>query len=40
MAKKPLSPEARSIINSKVSRRAVLAGAGAVAGASALAAWH
>jgi len=38
MAKKPLSPEARSIINSKVSRRAVLAGAGAVAGASALAA--
>ena len=38
MAKKLLSPEARSIINSKVSRRAVLAGAGAVAGASALAA--
>jgi spermidine/putrescine transport system substrate-binding protein len=38
MARKPLSPEARSIINSKVSRRAVLAGAGAVAGASALAA--
>ena len=38
MAKQPLSPEARSIINSKVSRRAVLAGAGAVAGASALAA--
>ena len=38
MAKKPLSPEARSIINSKVSRRAVLAGAGAVAGTSALAA--
>jgi len=38
MAKKPLSQEARSIINSKVSRRAVLAGAGAVAGASALAA--
>jgi spermidine/putrescine transport system substrate-binding protein len=38
MAKKPLSPEARSIINSRVSRRAVLAGAGAVAGASALAA--
>jgi len=38
MAKKPLSPEARSIINSKLSRRAVLAGAGAVAGASALAA--
>ena len=38
MAKKSLSPEARSIINSKVSRRAVLAGAGAVAGASALAA--
>jgi spermidine/putrescine transport system substrate-binding protein len=38
MAKKSLSPEARSIISSKVSRRAVLAGAGAVAGASALAA--
>ena len=38
MAKKPLSAEARSIINSRVSRRAVLAGAGAVAGASALAA--
>ena len=38
MAKKSLSPEARSIINSKVSRRAVLAGAGAVAGAGALAA--
>ena len=38
MAKKPLSEEARSIINSRVSRRAVLAGAGAVAGASALAA--
>jgi spermidine/putrescine transport system substrate-binding protein len=38
MAKKSLSPEARSIINSRVSRRAVLAGAGAVAGASALAA--
>jgi spermidine/putrescine transport system substrate-binding protein len=38
VAKKSLSPEARSIINSKVSRRAVLAGAGAVAGASALAA--
>jgi len=38
MAKKPLSAEARSIINSKLSRRAVLAGAGAVAGASALAA--
>ena len=37
MAKKPLSPEARSILNSRVSRRAVLAGAGAVAGASALA---
>jgi len=38
MAKSPLSPEARSILNSQVSRRAVLAGAGAVAGASALAA--
>ena len=38
MAKKPLSEEARSIINSRVSRRAVLAGAGAVAGATALAA--
>ena len=38
MAKKNLSPEARSILNSQVSRRAVLAGAGAVAGASALAA--
>jgi spermidine/putrescine transport system substrate-binding protein len=38
MAKKNLSPEARSILNSRVSRRAVLAGAGAVAGASALAA--
>lgn len=38
MAKKSLSPEARSIISSKVSRRAVIAGAGAVAGASALAA--
>ncbi len=37
MAKKPLSEEARSILNSRVSRRAVLAGAGAVAGASALA---
>ncbi len=35
---KSLSPEARSILNSRVSRRAVLAGAGAVAGASALAA--
>jgi spermidine/putrescine transport system substrate-binding protein len=33
----PLSEEARSILNSRVSRRAVLAGAGAVAGASALA---
>ena len=33
-----LSPEARSILNSRVSRRAVLAGAGAVAGAGALAA--
>jgi len=38
MAKKALSPEARCILNSHVSRRAVLAGAGAVAGASALAA--
>ena len=38
MAKQPLSQEARSILQSKVSRRAVLAGAGAVAGASALAA--
>ena len=38
MAKKALSPEARSILNSRVSRRAVLAGAGAVAGAGALAA--
>lgn len=38
MAKNPLSPEARSILNSQVSRRAFLAGAGAVAGASALAA--
>ena len=38
MAKKELSPEARSILNSRVSRRAVLAGAGAVAGAGALAA--
>jgi spermidine/putrescine transport system substrate-binding protein len=37
MAKNSLSPEARSILNSRVSRRAVLAGAGAVAGASALA---
>lgn len=37
MAKKALSPEARSILNSRVSRRAVFAGAGAVAGASALA---
>ena len=37
MAKK-LSPEARSILSSRVSRRAVIAGAGAVAGASALAA--
>ncbi len=36
--KRTLSPEARSILNSRVSRRAVLAGAGAVAGASALAA--
>jgi len=38
MAKQPLSQEARSILQSKVSRRAVLASAGAVAGASALAA--
>jgi spermidine/putrescine transport system substrate-binding protein len=38
MAKKTLSPEARSIINSQISRRALLAGAGAVAGAGALAA--
>ena len=38
MARNPLSSEARSILNSQVSRRAVLAGAGAVAGASALAA--
>jgi spermidine/putrescine transport system substrate-binding protein len=38
MAKNPLSPEARSVLNSIVSRRAVLAGAGAVAGAGALAA--
>lgn len=38
MAKNPLSSEARSILNSQVSRRAVLAGAGAVAGAGALAA--
>jgi spermidine/putrescine transport system substrate-binding protein len=37
MAKKPLSSEARTILNSHVSRRAVLAGAGAVAGAGALA---
>ena len=36
MAKQPLSQEARSILQSKVSRRSVLAGAGAVAGASAL----
>ncbi|CAN2210151.1 PotD Spermidine/putrescine-binding periplasmic protein [Candidatus Nanopelagicaceae bacterium] len=38
MAKNPLSQEARSVLNSMVSRRAVLAGAGAVAGAGALAA--
>ncbi len=38
MAKQPLSQEARSILQSKVSRRTVLAGAGAVAGAGALAA--
>lgn len=37
MAKNPLSSEARSILNSHVSRRAVLAGAGAVAGVGALA---
>ena len=37
MAKK-LSPEARSILQSQMSRRAVIAGAGAVAGAGALAA--
>jgi spermidine/putrescine transport system substrate-binding protein len=37
MAKKPLSPEARSILNSRISRRTVFAGVGAVAGASALA---
>jgi len=37
MAKNPVSPEARSILNSHVSRRAVLAGAGAVAGVGALA---
>jgi spermidine/putrescine transport system substrate-binding protein len=33
----PLSPEARSILNSRISRRSLLAGAGAVAGAGALA---
>ena len=39
MAKKsPLSPEARSIINARVSRRAVLAGIGGVGAAGALAA--
>ena len=37
MAKKPRSSEARTILNSHVSRRAVLAGAGAVVGAGALA---
>ena len=37
MAKQPLSQEARSVLNSIVSRRAVLAGTGAVAGAGALA---
>jgi spermidine/putrescine transport system substrate-binding protein len=37
MAKQPLSQEARSILQSKVSRRSVLAGAGAVAGVGALA---
>ena len=36
MAKQPLSQEARSILQSKLSRRTVLAGAGAVAGAGAL----
>ena len=36
--KKSLSPEARAIINSQISRRAVLAGVGGVAGATALAA--
>ena len=36
--KKSLSPEARAIINSQISRRAVLAGLGGVAGATALAA--
>ena len=38
MAKKALSPEARSILSTHISRRTVLAGAGAVAGAGALAA--
>jgi spermidine/putrescine transport system substrate-binding protein len=38
MAKKSLSPQAQSVISSKFSRRTLLAGAGAVAGASALAA--
>ena len=37
MAKNPLSNEARSVLSSLVSRRALLAGAGAVAGAGALA---
>ena len=37
MAKQPLSQEARSILQSKLSRRTVLAGVGAVAGAGALA---
>ena len=37
MAKNPISSEARTILNTHVSRRAVLAGAGAVAGAGALA---
>ena len=36
--KKSISPEARAIINSQISRRAVLAGLGGVAGATALAA--
>jgi len=37
MAKNPLSNEARAILNSRISRRAVLAGVGAIAGAGALA---
>ena len=31
--KRPLSPEARSIINSKISRRALIAGAGGLGAA-------